>query len=488
MTPLPIGFGALADFAYSRGKARPAFAKAIAAEKAQDWSAVEAACRAALATDPTHLEAQWLLAMALAAQERYAEVGAPLSAAIAGDWLRWGRQSLEHERFAGYLASDYGPPYRDLVDVYGEQVRHIARSGLWVVGRRGRWWRPKKRGAVSVNHRSEVYAHDLEQGRFVRVSRTNGALVGLLRSPNANEAAFVAYRRIWLPTDAERAAGKRAYLRRVEIGTIDTDGPRMSKREVVFENVYAVELTWATTLPGRPGKGVSADDPALVARTWGIRSGGVPATKPTTYVLDPEEGTATIIRRAPSRWDTLRVAWDSVTLRRGALSGVAADWDDDGTAGALLLERTNKPVAVPDGGSAARDSLRWSSSRLRLAFATVPVDPCSDVPDERHTALYVVDAATGKLTKVADGAHDFAPTWLDDARLAYVAVDGTWPGVRIFDAEAGEHRHAIDTAGGLGTDWLPARSACATAAPPVDASAPDLDVDVDEAWDDDDGV
>ena len=59
----------------------------------------------ALAKDPNHLEAQWLLAAALGQQGKLDELVAPLQAAVAGDLLRWGNASLDHPAFHAFMQS-----------------------------------------------------------------------------------------------------------------------------------------------------------------------------------------------------------------------------------------------------------------------------------------------------------------------------------------------------------------------------------------------
>ncbi len=484
---VPLGKPDLTGFAYSRGPGRKTFRAALEAAKQERWPEVEKLCRKVLDTDAGHLEAQWLLAKALSSQGRFAEVGDPLSAAVAGDWLRWGPRSLDDRALAGFRDSAHFGPFLELVERYREQMRRTARDGAWFVGRRGRAWRPNKRGATSINHRSEIYAYDAAGKRYVRASRTNGSLVGMLPSPAANEAAYVAYRHVWLPTDDEAAAGKGAYIRKVKIGTIDADGPRMSAKEVVFEDVWAIELMYATELPASVGAGASPSKPALLAVVWKAKKSGARSRKATTYLLKAESGSAEKLAPLDNRWDALRVTFDRVSLRRPRVEGVGADWDQNGAAGAFVLDKSHKTITMPDGESAARDTMRWSTRGMWLAFATQPANRCSDDAADRATVLHIADAATGKLREVARGSHDFAPVWLDDARLAYVEwVDGA-PGVRVYDAEAGSVSYGLDTVGGLGTHWLPARTLCADDAEPADLDG-DNDGGLDEEWDDDDGL
>jgi hypothetical protein len=481
-----IGRPSLTGFAYSRGPGRKPFRDAIAAEKQQDFAGAEKHSRAALAADPGHLEARWLLGKALAAQKRYAAVGDELAVAVAGDWLRWGPRVLEDADLAAFRDSVHGPPLISLVEEYRDQMREIARDGVWVVGRRGKAWLPNKTAATSVNHRSEIYVYHPDRKAFVRASRTNGSLVAMIPSPAANEAAYVSYRQVWLPTDEQRGQGQVPYFRHIRVGTIDADGPRMSRKEAVFDDVWALEVFYATELDGRHGAGVSVSSPALIVRSWPVRKGNRRSSRVATHLIDPETGGTTSIGDVPNKWDALGVSYGSASMRRARVDGVAADWDAEGTAGAFMLENTQRAVTLPDGESASRHAMRWSTRQTRLVFATQPVDACGDDRADRESVLYVVEAATGKLQAIARGSHDFAPVWLDDARLAYVAWPGADAGVHVYDAEAGVERYALETPGGLGTQWLPARTLCG--APVIATSPGDTDDGFDDEWDDDDGI
>src|SRR5688572_751714 len=57
----PLGLPALAAHRWRDRAGHAKFREARAAEAREDWPAVVIACRAALAADPTHLEASWLL-------------------------------------------------------------------------------------------------------------------------------------------------------------------------------------------------------------------------------------------------------------------------------------------------------------------------------------------------------------------------------------------------------------------------------------------
>lgn len=448
LDPPAPGLPRLADFAYSRGNGRAAFKKAMAARDRGDWPAAEQLARAAIAGDPTHLEAHWLLARALVHQGRADEALQPTAAALAGDLLRWGDVALEDPLLATLREGARGDRLRTLIDEYRDGYRAIAGHGHWFVARRGEPWEPDAAAGGNVNHRAELYARDRATGRFVRLSRTNGSLVATLRDPAGARVAYVSYRKL--------GPGEPAAMREVRIGIVDPAAVAMSAREVALDELAALELWFA-------------GDAGLIAQAHPV--GG---DRPVLYRLDVARGRAVALTsrkdraRATGAFDTLRVTSAEVALRRPQPPGVAADWDDDGAASALVVEATRKTIAVPDGELAARDSLRWSPERLRLAFATAPVDACGADPADRRSILYAADATTGKLVRVADGDWDFAPVWLDDVTLAYVVWDGAEPAVQLYDAAAGQPGERLTTPGGLGTSWLPAPRGC----PPDDGIPP----------------
>jgi hypothetical protein len=62
----PVGRASLDEYGWRRGPGRDAFARALAAEKKGDMAGVAREAAAALAADPGHLEAAWLVAIAKA--------------------------------------------------------------------------------------------------------------------------------------------------------------------------------------------------------------------------------------------------------------------------------------------------------------------------------------------------------------------------------------------------------------------------------------
>src|ERR1043165_1734045 len=92
----PLGMPDLAAYGWRKRAGQPAFRLARKAEDRGDWAEVVASCTQALAADPDHLEAAWLLAIGHAKLGENDRVAAPLSQAVAGELARWGTPSLEH--------------------------------------------------------------------------------------------------------------------------------------------------------------------------------------------------------------------------------------------------------------------------------------------------------------------------------------------------------------------------------------------------------
>lgn len=475
--PLALGKPALAGFAYNRGAGREAFTRALAAEAAGQWQDAAVAAEEVLAVNPGHLEASWVLALVRGRMGAFPDVLAPLSGAVAGDFLRWGERSLEEPAFAGFLASAHGPRYRELIEVYGEEFRRIATTQLLVVGRRGRAWYPERPGAHRINHRSEVYAYDPDSGQYVRVSRTDGSLVGYVRAPGGGSLLYASYRQVHVPDEGA------AYLPEVRVGVVDLDRGEML-REIVFADVVTIELTHhlpATTDGAAPAAPepvarVQSRDGAWRRHALDVDAGeareladaGVPAGLDVP-ALPGAEGPAA---------DTLVVSFDSVRRQRLPVDHVLADWDQAGTAGAFRLEHTRKTVTLAAGESADGHSMIWSPTRARLALATAG-DACAAEPEARRVTLYVVDATTGALHPVATGEGDFAPVWLDDTRLAYMQGRGRDSAVHIVDVVTGARIARLDGPGGVGTTHLPWQRC--PPPPAVDAGAPAADAGLTDA-------
>jgi hypothetical protein len=483
VTPLPLGKPSLAEFTYNRGTAIAALERALAAETAGDWGAAATAAEEALRAVPGNLEAAWILALVRARTGQIAGVLEPMSLAVAGDWLRWGARSQQDPALAAFHASPYGERFRELAEIYDQGFRQALAEDLLIVGRRAPPRYPARTGTFRVNHRSEIYAYDAEGGRYVRVSRTDGSLVGYVRAPSGGSLLHASYRRVRVPAQGTAA------LLDVSVGGVDLEQAR-TLGEVVFEDVARIEIGYRhkPTRPGTrstPGPGGAPAELVPVARVQGARDQAW-----RMYALDLAAGVARPLNvdDAALAAGKLVVSFDAVHLDRLPIDGVMADWDDAGTAGAFRIARTRKTVTLAAGESVDGHSMAWSPTRARLAFATAAADRCAAEPEARRVTLYAVDATTGALRAVATGQGDFAPLWLDDTRLAYVQESSAEPPasaaadtaaggavvapvVTIVDVVTGAVLARLEGPAGVGTTHLPLHRCPAPAAPDEPAPA-----------------
>ena len=158
-----LGMPDLASYMWRKRGGHPAFRIARTAEAKNQWADVVTTCKQALAADPGHLEAAWLLAAGLGKLGKLDELLAPLQLAVAGDFGKWGPASLELAELQPFLKTPEGEAWRRRVET--DRVAYIAALARSVVVQAG----------------GDLYAFDPEADRWYRVTRTFGAVVGALR-------------------------------------------------------------------------------------------------------------------------------------------------------------------------------------------------------------------------------------------------------------------------------------------------------------------
>jgi hypothetical protein len=472
--PVPMGVADLRAFAYSMGPGREPFLLAKQANQDSDTSAVIEHGQAAVAADAGHLEAHWYLAMALARSGRYHEVAEHLSVAVAGDWMRWGERSLDIKALADFYDTPAGRGYRQAAGAYREQFRAMVAEGVLVVGRRGLPWEPRPGGDGSLNHRAEIYAFHLPTERYLRLSRSDGTLVGFLPSPDRTELSFVSYRAVHTPP-ADDALEREPYIRKLTIATIDLNQVAMSGTEVALDGVAELWLAYLPAAPAEPTRPDSRrrpDKARLLALVRSPAEAGQPATV-RTYEIDIARGRAVLAsagahplearqpagadQSAALEGDVLHVAYNRVERLRIPIEGVMADWDENGAAGAFRLAHTRKTVTLSGGVLANGHTMSWSPARTRLAFADLPGEPCERKPDTSAppaVTLYAVEAATGILRQVASAPGLQAPEWVDEQRLAFARPSRGHSVVEVVDVTTAESLATLATQGGVGTSHL----------------------------------
>nr|MDQ3367434.1 hypothetical protein [Myxococcota bacterium] len=353
-------------------------------------------CRHALAADPGHLEAAWLLAAALGRLGQHAALVPPLQLAVAGDFGTWGHASLELPALASFLATPAGEAWRDRVaQDRGTYLAALAR-------------------AVIVTAAGDLYAFDPEATRWHRLTRTSGAVLGAIPVPTRASSGGV----------SGPATHRIVYVTRQRVGS------------VIEVAVGLIDLARGRT--SRP-VGLGTPGPVSIAYSTRAHPGvwiGTPPrkrTRPITWRRLDDAGTLVPLPKPTVRpagaW--LEITERTAKLRAPPVANVTADWDEHGLASAIRIGNSHRIVAVPSPGLIHGSSVTWAADRARLAFVAQLSDECT--PDALVSAAFVADAATGRLQEVERAARGLAVEWVTDRTLA-VAGDG---GVSLVDLAGG---------------------------------------------------
>lgn len=270
----PLGLPELAGFDWRKRGGQSAFAAARKAENKEDWAAVVVACKQALAADPTHLEAAWLLAAGNAKLGKLDEILAPLTVAVSGDFGKWADASLELPAMQAWLATPEGDAWKRRIAA--DHARYTAMLAK----------------ALIVYARGDLFAFG---DRWYRLTRTGGAAVAALEADH--RLAYVA-----------RLKGKKT-----GIGVIDLVGGRATRPvdsgiTGLFQLARAKDGFWVAA----NGAARTVDDDA--------RYHAVPG-KPA---------------RPAGPW--LEISGKSARIHRLPVPDVSADFDDHSLASAIKLK------------------------------------------------------------------------------------------------------------------------------------------------------
>jgi len=309
----PLGLAELSGFAWRKRAGQPAFKAARKAENKDDWATVVARCQESLAADPTHLEAAWLLAVALAKTQQPAQVLAPLVVAGTGDFGKWALASLEQPALQPWLATAQGEAWRKRVD----QDRGTYLAGI-------------NRGVVVASH-GDLYAFDPETSRFLRLTRTYGGVVGALAMRANHRIAYVTHTK----------SGK------LGVGLVNLSTGRTS---------HAIGITGAALRLAAHPKGVAI----RIGSAWSVMD---------------DDGHLKALAPAPKPTEWLDVTGRTARVHRAAPDGVAGDFDDQGLASAVRLSQTSRTLTVP--GQIDGSTIAWSPDRAHLAFVAQLDDSCT---------------------------------------------------------------------------------------------------------------
>lgn len=419
--PKTLGMPDLASYMWRKRGGHPAFRIARTAEAKNQWADVVTTCKQALAADPGHLEAAWLLAAGLGHLKKYDELIGPLQLATAGDFGKWGPASLELSELQAFMKTPAGEAWNRRIE--SDRVAYIAALARSVV----------------VQADGDLYAFDPEADRWYRVTRTFGAVVGSLR---------VAPSKIAYVTRQRGKEGKAT----LAIGVIDLSRGKTSK-PLELGTKGPILVTYS-----------AKKDPGV----WVMAGGGVWKRLDDNFVL-----TALPPKTQKPAGPWLEVKGRAARLHALPVAGVSADWDDKGLASAMQIGKSNRVVSVPSPGLIDGNTVTWSPDRARIAFVAqldegrvCGTPRPNDAGDANNAAAFVVDATTGTLSEIERG-ESMAVEWIGDRKLM-VDKGG---GVTVFDLD-GKQPEPLAGADGL---LSPRRRPVCTPAPSDDAPAPDPD-------------
>lgn len=370
----PLGAPDLASFQWRKRAGQTAFAAARKAENRDDWPAVVTAAREAVTADPTHLEAQWLYAVALAKTGQQGALLAPLQVAAAGDFGKWALASLEQPALQSWLATPLGEAWRRRIDAdRASYAAAIARS-------------------LIVAAHGDLFAFDPDGARWYRLTRTYGAVVAAYRGPT--RVAYV-------------TRGKTGF----GVGTIDLGSGRST----------------------RPASLGAAQPPVALARheaSFWVAAGAA------WKELDAEGGKLRALPAKTARPDGawLEVFKHNSRLHQRVAS-VAADWDDQSLASAMRVGHSNRVVTVPSPGLIDGNTAVWAPDQAHLAFVAQLDDHCTPGANSVSAAAFVADATSGTARELERATGGLAIEWVGAGKVAIagdhgvelVSIDGGSP-------------------------------------------------------------
>jgi hypothetical protein len=384
----PLGLPDLAAFQWRKRGGHPAYRIARKAEAAGQWAEVVTTCRQALAADPSHLDASWLLAAALGRLDKIDQIVEPLHAAVAGDFAKWGHAWIDHPALARFRDAPTGRAWARRV----EQDRAAFTAAL--------------ARALIVTAGGDLYAYDPKGPRWHRLTHTYGAVIGGMRVPAEKRIVYVTRQRVKGKGKKEvtLAAGIVDLARGRTLGAIElgTKGP--------ISVAYSAKKVPGVWIGTRGVRGVA----------WQVLddSGKLSPAPPRSV-------------RPPGPW--LAVFGRTVRPRTLPVADVVADFDDKGLASAIRIGHSSRIVSIPSPALIDGNSLAWSADGAQLAFVAQLDDECG--ASAPNAAVYIADATTGALRELERAASGLAVDWLSDGRpvvagdkgVSIVGADGPVP-------------------------------------------------------------
>jgi hypothetical protein len=440
----PTGIDKLTRLNYGALEGQPAYMKAVGLykAKARDWAAIRAQCEAAIAKDPSHLDAHRLLGTALAQLGEHAAAVDHLVAALAADYYKYGPSIESDDELKDFLATPHGTALKALAAKIAADYAQHAQTGLWLVARRWPFKGIAATGVQGAESRGDLYAFDRETKRYYKLTHTD-QVVGFVRAPADAEVAVIGFDKLDRSKDAKSDAPP--LLARSWVQVYDTKEWKPQGARVVLGSAREISV------------GYGAGDQLLVSTA--AASGRWTVGDPSVSSIDRTSGKLTKVASAPPE---PRVA---LTIEEGRLvraaDGVKATWAGEPKTASAIETASGAKIAIPESGVVAEASLAVAPQSGRIAFATY-VDPCAK---DTAPSLYVADGKTGQVKHVLSARSRFATRWVDPNMLAYEDGDGA---IRLWDATSGREAMKIDNKSGLALDVLSLESApLCKQAPPV---------------------
>ncbi len=421
-----LGVDRVTRFRFIYGDGYTAYKGCAEKLKAKDFQGAVKACEAAVDKDPTHLDAQRGLGVALANTGEPAAAVDHLVAAVAADYYAYG-PTLGDPDLESFRATPNGQAVAQLAQqIHDEYARRI-KTGLLVLGRRAMFRWPDKTGPQYDPSRGELYAYDRETRRYFRLTHTDHEVAAFVRAPSGSEVAVLGFDKV----DYDKTGTSPPLLAHSWVVTVDTGewkplGPQASlpsAREVAF--------------------GYAAGDKLLVSTAQA--TGRWTVGEATVSTVDRSTGKLTKVADAmPVPRVVLNL--DEARVVHG-VPGVEAAWSNDPQTTTSMKLASGQAIAIPESGQASQATVAVSPDGARVAFATA-VDPCAK---DLAPSLYVADAKTGTLKHVLTARSRFATRWVDANVLAYEDGDGS---IRLWDATTGREAQRLDNKAGLALDVL----------------------------------
>ncbi|MGE5183699.1 MAG: tetratricopeptide repeat protein [Acidobacteriota bacterium] len=421
-----VGVDRVMRFRFIYGEGYSAYKGCAEKLKAKDFPAAVKACETAVDKDPTHLDAQRGLAVALANTGEPAAAVDHLVAALAADYYAYA-PTLGDPDLESFRATPHGQAVAQLAQkIHDEYVRRI-KTGLLVLGRRAMFRWPDKSGPQYDPSRGELYAYDRETRRYFRLTHTDHEVAAFVLAPSGSEVALLGFDKVdYDKTGASPPLLAHSWVVTVDTGEWKTLGPQASlpsSREVAL--------------------GYAAGDKLLVSTApatgrWTVGDATVSTVDRSTGKLT-KAGDAMPVPRVVLNLDEARVVH--------GVPGVEAAWSNDPPTTTSMKLATGQAISIPESGQASESTVAVSPDGAHVAFATA-VDPCAK---DFAPSLYVADAKSGTLKHVLTARSRFATRWVDANVLAYEDGEGS---IRLWDATSGREAQRLENKAGLALDVL----------------------------------